>query len=249
MAPTLSPDQEQALVLDLLQNNAGCRLPCWWGFTPRKTSWQTAQTYFTLLGKTTAKFSNSKLTNYTVKFSIPEHDIQIGQVYNVSNGIIDMIWISAGTVRNHERVYGDAQFAQDFQHYMLPQLLNAYGQPTQAWLRTFRSVPEGTFIPFNLLLFYPDQGILVRYYGPTERVKEQIRVCPDQADITLWLWSPEREMTLEDIANVSPEFPPEEVPAYRSLEEVTGMSVGTFYETFKTANNRVCLETPADMWP
>jgi hypothetical protein len=38
LVPTLTADQEQALVLDLLQNNAGCRLPCWWGFTPGKTT-------------------------------------------------------------------------------------------------------------------------------------------------------------------------------------------------------------------
>lgn len=32
--PTLPPNEAQALVLELLEHNAGCRLPCWWGFSP-----------------------------------------------------------------------------------------------------------------------------------------------------------------------------------------------------------------------
>lgn len=243
LAPTLTADQEQALVLDLLQNNAGCRLPCWWGFTPGKTAWQTAYAFFASLGKMPAEGDN----NYAVVFHIPQHDVQIGQLYSLRDGLIEAIWVSAGTVRNGERIYGDEQFAKDLQRYFLPQLLTTYGQPTEVLLRTFRSVPEGTFIPFNLLLFYPQRGILVRYYGPTERIGERIRVCPQQTDITLWLSSPEQILTLEDIRG--PDFPIEEVPEFRSIEKSTGMSLETFYKTFKNADNRLCLETPVDMWP
>jgi hypothetical protein len=27
------------------------------------------------------------------------------------------------------------------------------------------------------------------------------------------------------------------------------MDVEAFYQTFKNANNSICLETPADLWP
>lgn len=189
------------------------------------------------------------MLNYTVTSHIPQHYIDSGQVYIIRDGLIEAIWVGASTVRNRETVYGDKQFAKDWQRYFLPQLLTTYGQPTGVLLRTFRGVPGGGWIPFNLLLFYPQQGILVRYYGPTERKGERIRVCPQQTDITLWLWSPEQKMTLEDIARWGQEFPIEEVPGFRPLEEATGMSLETFYKTFKDANNRSCLETPADMWP
>jgi hypothetical protein len=32
--PTLDPDAAATLVLELLDNNGGCSLPCWWGATP-----------------------------------------------------------------------------------------------------------------------------------------------------------------------------------------------------------------------
>lgn len=249
VAPTLTADQEQALVLDLLQNNAGCQLPCWWGFTPGKTSWQTAQTFFTLLGKMPGEYRGPGMLNYTVDFRIPRHDVQIGQVYIIRDGLIEAIWIGASTVRNHERVYGDKQFAKDWRRYFLPQLLTTYGQPTEVLLRTFRGVPEGSFVPFNLLLFYPQQGFLVWYYGPTELKGERIRMCPEQTEIALWLWPPDQKMTLEDIARWGQGFSIEEVSGYHSLEKATGLSPETFYKIFRDASNQACLETPVDMWP
>lgn len=251
IAPTLTADQEQALVLELLQTNAGCRLPCWWGFTPGQTTWPTAYAFFASVGKMPAESRGPKMLNYTVTFHIPQHDVQVRQIYIVSGNLIEAIEVEIRTVRNYETVYGDERFAEDLQRYLLPQLLTTYGQPTEVLLRTFRSVPEGSFIPFNLLLFYPQQGILVRYYGPTERKGEHIRICPQRTEIALRLWLPNKQiMTFEDIARLGIlRLPLEEVSDFRSLEEATGMNLETFYETFKSPNNQLCLETPASMWP
>jgi hypothetical protein len=115
LAPTLTADQEQALVLDLLQNNGGCKLPCWWGFMPGKTDWQTAQNFFASLGKIPGEYRDPDMLNYSVSFFIPEHAVQSGQVYIVKDGVVDAIRVRAGTIRNHETIYGDSQFAEDWQ--------------------------------------------------------------------------------------------------------------------------------------
>src|SRR5688572_13990138 len=41
--PTMTTDEAKRLVRDLLENNAGCKLPCWWGITPGKTTWSEAR--------------------------------------------------------------------------------------------------------------------------------------------------------------------------------------------------------------
>ncbi len=246
-APTLTANQEGELAIGLLKNNANCRLPCWWGFAPGKTAWQTARTFFESLGKVPAEYRDTNMLNYSVDFRIPKHDVAIGQIYIVENGSIDAIWVSSGTVRDHETIYGDSHFAEDWQRYFLPQLLATYGQPSQILVRTFRSAPEA-FIPFNLLLFYPKQGILVWYYGPTTRRGERIRICPQQSDITLALWPPEQELTLGNIASWGLGLPIEEVLEFRPLEEATGINMETFYQTFKNANNPACFETPVGLW-
>jgi len=143
-APTPTTDEEQKLVLGLLQDNAGCQLPCWWGFTPGETAWQTAQEFFASLGKTPDSFHSPRgTTNYAVNFRVPEQISQDGTVvqdYIVRDGVIKIIWVVVG----HS------------QSYTLPQLLAIYGQPTEIWLKTFSMVADtdGGELPFFLLLDY-----------------------------------------------------------------------------------------------
>jgi hypothetical protein len=248
MVPTLPADKEQSLVLDLLQNNASCRLPCWWGFTPGKTAWQIAHAFFTSLGKATID-QGRPYTSYRVEFNIAEHDTQLSQEYIITNGNIDMIWLGVGMVRNNEAVFGDALFAQDLRSYMLPQILTTYGQPQEVLIQTFSGAPDGSWVPFHLLLFYPEQGILVDYQGPNARKGDKLEWCSQKTNIALWLWAPENKWALEDIARMGPNLSTEAVLAYRPLEKATGMGLEMFYETFKNADNRTCLETAADMWP
>jgi hypothetical protein len=133
---------------------------------------------------------------------------------------------------------------------MLPQILGTYGPPQQVFLDTYRSGPDR--LPFRLLLFYPDQGFSAEYEGSTgengqgEWVEagQAIRICPRRSDVALWLWSPEREMTLADHALSSQV----NLDRLRSLEEATGMSIEQFYQTFVQPDNQTCLETPADLW-
>ena len=240
-APTLTADEEQKLVLDLFQDNAGCQLPCWWGFTPGETSWQTAQEFFTSLGKTPDSFHSPRgTTNYAVNFPVPEQISQDGiavQDYFVRDGVIEMIWAVVG----------------DSQSYVLPQLLATYGQPTEIWLKTFSMVADtdGEELPFSLLLDYQHQGMLVEYIGFAYRRDNLIPICLQRARGALWLWPPEHEMTLEDIARtgVGGSVSVDGVPDFRSLEEATGMSVEQFYQTFVQPDNQTCFETPVDMWP
>lgn len=248
VGPTLTADQEEALVLGLLQDNAGCRLPCWWRFTPGQTDWQTVQEFLASSGKVSTGYGDPYVT-YEVSFKIPKHDITIDQAYVVRDEIIDTIWVGMGMARNNEAVFGDPLFAEDLQPYMLPRLLEFYGKPDQVLVRTFSSAPEGGWVPFRLMLFYPRQGTLVIYQGPNERVDQKIRWCPSKTNIALWLWSPERELTLEDVARMGPNLTAEELSTYRTIEEATSMDIEAFYESFKDTDAQACLETPANLWP
>jgi len=245
-APTLTADEEQVLVLDLLQDNGGCRLPCWWGFTPGETLWQTAEAFFTLYGKRVFEYKNPPLTIYSIFFYISRHDLQqLNQDYIVEDSIVNTINVHAvPPTRGDEFVYGDAQFAKDWERYMLSQMLSAYGQPSQIFLGVYIAPT----MPFDLLLFYPEKGILVRYTAPAERVDSIFRMCPYRTDITLWLWPPERDMSLEYIANVGGFPMGDDMSYFQSLAEATGMSAEQFYQTFAQPGNQTCLETPADMW-
>ncbi len=248
VGPTLTADQEEALVLGMLQNNGGCRLPCWWGFMPGQTDWQIVQGFLASTGKAFTGYGDPYVT-YEVSFKIPKHEITIDQAYVVRDEIIDTIWVSMSMVRNNEAVFGDPLFADDLQPYMLPRFLEFYGQPDKVLVKTFSSAPEGGWVPFRLMLFYPRQGVLVIYQGPNERVDQKIRWCPSKTNIALWLWSPERELALEDVAGMGPNLTAEELSTYLSIEEATSMDIEAFYESFKDTGAQACLETQVNLWP
>lgn len=234
---TLPPDQAQKLIVDLLQNNAGCKLPCWWGFVPGQTTWTEARNLLATIATKIVKSSDSRRPLYTVYLPVPE-DIHPGtrliHEYRVQEGLIEMVEVGLGS---------------NSQNYSLPEFLASYGQPDEVWIRTFDE-PRDNVLPFYVALFYPRKGILVRYFDNAAKDGDRIRGCPQREEYwpLLWLWSPEQTMSFMEIAAQTATFGLDEEKAFLPLERSTGMDVVTFYETFKRPENQSCLETSANLW-
>jgi hypothetical protein len=125
-------------------------------------------------------------------------------------------------------------------------MLAEYGPPTQIFLWTLADVP-GRPLPFTLVLFYEDLGILAKYtYDNAERIDDVIQSCPKPVGIILWLWSQIIEMDFEDIELIAisedPPFP------LKPLEEITDYTIESFYQTFKDAQNETCIVTLVEHW-
>ena len=44
--PTMAPEDAMEFVLELMENNGGCHLPCWWGqIVPGVTRWEDAKSF------------------------------------------------------------------------------------------------------------------------------------------------------------------------------------------------------------
>jgi hypothetical protein len=65
--------------------------------------------------------------------------------------------------------------------------------------------------------------------------------------IRLAVWSPQLDLAYSEAAEATLHLRPS--PYELPLEEATGMTVTSFYETFKNPENVACLETPAELWP
>jgi len=133
-------------------------------------------------------------------------------------------------------------FAQDWQRYSLDSVLGRYGQPSQVFIALLVGTEASGY---GLLLLYDHLGIAVRYSGSATIIGYEptiLRACPrydEVSPIILWLQSPQQGTPLLQHA-----LTPEEMPEFRPLEEATGMSVETFYETFRDPHSGVCLEGP-----
>lgn len=241
--PTLSAAEAKAFVLELTENNGDCLLPCFWGFTPGKTLWQTAEPLLTTFaykisyGSSDGSFSDIPDGNSFpawVYLYFPEiSPVPVSYTFTVQDGIITMIKAHILPTPG----------------YALPAILDTYGQPDEVWLLTAKAPREG-FLGFTLTLFYEQHGFMMTYGSQGVIENGKVRSCFPATtfdELALATWPPHEKITYEEAVSRTTSFWPTEYE--RSLEEATGMSIDTFYETFKNSAAPVCLETPTELWP
>jgi hypothetical protein len=234
--PRLSPREAEALVLELFENNRGCQLPCWWGFTPGQTEWATAEQLLATFALDIEYIGSPVRPPYFayVFFAVPEEFFSTGRLQHLytigENGIIEGIEVEMGEALN----------------YRLPTFLSLYGEPSEIWVFT-NSRPRQGSLGFNTVLFYPFQGIMIRYSSDGEVEGVNIRGCPqDDLSPRLMLWPAESNYTYAGMTNRTLGFGFE---GYRLLEEATELDTGAFHELFRNADNVPCLISSANLWP
>lgn len=244
---TFSPEEaEEAKIkaIELYETNGDCQLPCWWGIVPGKTKWQTAQSLLSTLtnqiyiygkgaesGSDSIYYANLFIDSFGV-YSLLE------QSYTIKNEVIERIevGIESTTVLN----------------YKLSSILSTYGEPSEIWLSSYGHDDFGE-IPFTVVLFYSEDVMLLKYYTNASLVEVDglsiVKGCiQDKTVSSMSLWSPEVEFTFAEGVNKTTGVNPSAGYLYRPLEEVTEMTIETFYQTFLDPDTDVCIETPAEIW-
>lgn len=230
----------QKLVQQLLENNGGCRLPCWWGITPGKTTWTEAYQILEKVSRSIGGHESGESFYVSVHALLPyPYDFApyMEQLYSVKNGVVDYICVDNFDLAPK---------------YNLHNFLETYGQPTEVWIRTY-SKYEIQVHPFFVYLFYQDKGILVEYNtgDPLKEIDGKLQNClvKGMDSPFIHLWSPETQnLSFQDARQfIDLKTVPEPEP--RPLLEAAGMDIKTFYETFKNPDTNACLETPRELWP
>lgn len=230
---TLTPDQAQVLVSSLLEDNAGCRLPCWWGFTPGQTAWQQAWSFL-------AQFdSGIEVVRVTEQLAFAEVFIPtqpgvypMHQRYTIQHDLITTISISD---------------IGEISTYQLSRLLANYGQPEEIWLSTYATYPGER--PFVIVLLYSEQGILATYNASEQGAEMHeglIHGCL-RASAGLRLWAPTVKLSFREAAGLF-NWEIDDAP-YLPLADTTDMTVEEFYQFFREPTTIPCLDTPTQLWP
>jgi hypothetical protein len=236
---TLPANEALAIVNDLLVNNGGCNLPCWWGITPGETSWQEAHQFLATIatkieqGGSGLHVENGvtyQTTNYSVTYDIAGVPSGGGALFSIKNGIISSIYV------------GPASTVQSFK---LHQLLTDFGKPEKVLLKTYPNTPE-LYLPFRLVLFYANHRILAFYEYEAHKEGDLLQGCPLSVGPELWLWSTNEVWTEKDAEEIV--LGPDSPNPLRPLEEVTDMSIDDFFQAFKNPESKTCIETPMDLW-
>ena len=178
---TLSEEEATQILIELLQTNGGCQLPCWWGIVPGETLVTDIGARFVPLGFNWNPDSHTLRDNTHYKASV---DIE------AKNGIVASIAVRGGV---NEDTYDKNEA---WRPYALPNLLSAYGIPSEVYVYyPFRFDPGG-LASYRLFLYYPEQGIAIDYLGIADLIPDRngwAQACPDilrTDEVNLFLFQP-----------------------------------------------------------
>jgi hypothetical protein len=127
----------------------------------------------------------------------------------------------------------------------LPDILQRYGAPSAALLRTFHD--RGPFgLPFILALVYEDNRFIALYELEGERFGEDVVGCPSSTPPQITIWGPEKIWTPESIQTylLGIDYTQPLLP----LEDSSEFTVDSLYEASQQQGQALCIRTPASLW-
>lgn len=256
MIPILPIEEARTRLLDLLANNGDCRLPCLWGIIPGKSSFEDAQVILTpLTGLSDSVYLNPPGPG-DIRPRYTEGDLEIytrvAFLTESSHGIVSRVAFNAEAHRplaqgGYEDVFDSKFFGEKVSAYSLPHVLTEQGVPSSIMIETAGGpLTRGGTGGFDILLLYPDQGILVNYTTQMHLIGANVRGCPVNAHVEMELYpSGQRDSFFESLKQTDWTL---KMTGYKPLEETTSMTVQEFYDTFREPTDK-CIETPAKLWP
>lgn len=255
--PTLPAEVADALVLELLETNANCSLPCWWGITPGVTTTDEIQSILEpLLGAVVSevRYEFSEIGGHLL-MRPQANGLKVGIQYLAEDKIITMVYVNTEMTREiYNRVYDDPFYQETMSAYTLEAVLTKYGKPDQIFIRSFSDL-AGEFNPTQTLLYYPKMGIVAQYFSPNGLLVENsafvLPTCPPKGHISLRLFDPDSSMTLDELLSLDDSF-----AKYKVISEATNMDLDEFYEAYReydektlVSNCPAVLKTPEELWP
>lgn len=218
---------------ELFRTNAGCRLPCWWGFTPGVIRWEDAKRFLTPFTHEIVETGSLDKFFATVRIQVPE-EIYPGDfagfmrnVYFVKEGVIEAIEIYLPLVPT----------------YNLPVFLSDYGPPDEVYIETFPEEREG-WVDFSVFLYYGDLGLLTHYGARGEDLGDYIQGCfGDDMPGLLMVWATDRNWSYREVVDKGVGFGIQERFNF-ALEEATDLDAEAFYNIFKDVKTPQCITVP-----
>lgn len=256
--PTLPVEDARLKLLNFLASNGNCYLPCLWGITPGKSTFQEAQSilepltsisgftaFESSVGAIDPNYAEGDLGIYTnIRFRADPNNNIVGSISFHAQALQE---ISQG---NYEELFGDPLYDRLLETYSLPRILTIYGPPADILIRTNSELPPQNWGPFEILLSYPERGILVHYTIPMNPVGPNIVGCPEKSRLELKLMASGNINSTDKLLELlsAPAKVEEVFPGYQPIEEVTSLSLELFVKKYSQPTDN-CIETPANYWP
>ena len=127
--------------------------------------------------------------------------------------------------------------------YQVQQILQEYGEPGEMWLIVNPYDPTRRVPSYNLIVFYPDKGIMAEYEGEAIQKGSQYKICPGEAGPKLILYPPGKDVSVQSVYSYNSEF----LTYVKPIEEATGLDIRSIFVVL-SEQRTACIETPVGMW-
>lgn len=248
--PTLTELEAESMFEIFMATNGECELPCWWGLQLGDSLESISQRFISigmpwLVIGSSSKVDSDQMGTFDASYYDQNGEnfvprLSVGMQFHELDEFIDYIYIFVNRVKFEE---SQQEFIRDWERYYLSSFLQKYGRPNQVYFR-LRNIADVMDPPqFSVSLLYLEEGLAITYHIRGNWLNNQdgkAELCLDMENvqaIELSLFNPENY----DIWGY--QFAPYHDELYKPLtwETKIGMSLDTFYETYKNPENLDCL--------
>jgi hypothetical protein len=235
--PTIDPKIGKETLYTWFEGSENCHLPCWAGIIPGQTGWEEAWHLLQPLQQTVKLENGSNVDCVYGKCSFiswSRTPIERGVLSSIyPENIIDYIMLE--TIEpNHLATLS------------LKNILSIYGKPAILLFSTEPDQPGQKFL--ELILVYPERQFLIQYSKYADLDGDNLESCGTDSYIKLVvLDNREQLISLDVIANAVETRNFYVDVWHKSVEEATGMTIDTFYDTF-SKQDAPCIITPINVW-
>jgi hypothetical protein len=212
-------EEKDRMVAELLSNDFLCRLPCWGGIEPGRTSWMDAKSFLSLI---------SQIHSSSANISTAEIQVQ-------GENLVLRFYTKAGKV--------EFMAVPRFE-YPITRLLIDYGAPDEIYFHILDVLPMDKTNPYTIFLFYKERGIIAEYSGVSDR-GETISICLNSHEMQtgfLSLWTKGSDKEFVDVINkYMDNFSEYSALDYYNLEDLTTLTSNAFVEKALGEPGENCL--------
>lgn len=262
--PTFTSDTAIQLLKSKLADNGSCSLPCIWGITPGETTLDDLKFFINNFGDNDMPgvyYSSPSIYENLggLGIGVWENDTRISYRFDYrGTDSIEYLRLSAeayivsGNEIDQSAFVAPDQLSEAFHYYTPQRILTNYGKPDQIILAPFPDMPErpSLWVPFSLVLFYKEKGILIEYVAPKNITAEGFEFCASQlAYISVFTWQPQNKLTLDMVVNFYSGYNLSSTTFnyYKLLEDTTSLTIKEFADNFIEGES-YCLQTPSILW-